>query len=173
VGPAFGAQIGQTIGGLNHRDVLHALLRGVQEEAGTARVVRIHHTSDCAFIGYAGAQLSGSGIAVGIQSKGTTVIHQRDLNPLENLELFPQAPSLTLETYLQIGRNAARYALGKPVVPVRVQVDNTARLRLIVQTTLLHLLETQQVQQGRPPTELRSVLPAMGPNGGRDEESNL
>jgi len=155
VGPAFGAEIAQTIGGLNHRDVLNALLRGVQEEVGTARVVRVHHTSDCAFIGYAGAQLSGSGIAIGIQSKGTTVIHRRDLNPLENLELFPQAPSLDLETYLQIGRNAARYALGKPVVPVRVQVDNTARLRLIVQTTLLHLLETQQVQRGRPPTELR------------------
>jgi len=159
VGPAFGAEIGQTIGGLNHRDVLHALLRGVQEEGASARVVRVHHTSDCAFIGHAGAQLSGSGVAIGIQSKGTTVIHQRDLNPLENLELFPQAPSLTLEAYAQIGRNAARYALSKPVAPVRVQVDNTARLRLIVQTTLLHLLETQQVQRGRPPTELRSVPP--------------
>ncbi|WP_324061047.1 glycerol dehydratase reactivase beta/small subunit family protein, partial [Klebsiella quasipneumoniae] len=27
-----------------------------------------------------------------------------------NLELFPQAPLLTLETYRQIGKNAARYA---------------------------------------------------------------
>jgi len=38
-------------------------------------------------------------------------------------------------------------------VPVRI--DNTARLRLIVQTTLLHLRETMQVKRDRPPTELR------------------
>ena len=30
--------------------------------------------------------------------------------PLSNLELFPQAPLLTLDTYRQIGKNAARYA---------------------------------------------------------------
>ena len=44
------------------------------------------------------------GIGIGIQSKGTTVIHQRDLLPLSNLELFSQAPLLTLETYRQIGK---------------------------------------------------------------------
>ena len=77
-------------------------------------LVRVRHTSDCAFIGHAGAQLSGSGVAIGIQSKGTTVIHQRDLLPLDNLELFPQAPNLDLDAYRQIGRNAARYALGQP-----------------------------------------------------------
>jgi propanediol dehydratase medium subunit len=91
----------------------------------------------------------------GIQSKGTTVIHQRDLAPLENLELFPQAPNLDLDTYRQIGRNAARYATGQPTTPVPVKIDNTARLRLIVQTTLLHLRETQQVERDRSPTALR------------------
>jgi hypothetical protein len=91
---------------------------------------------------------------VGIQSKGTAVIHQRDLAPLENLELFPQAPNLEIETYRQIGRNAARYASGKATSPVPVKIDNTARLRLIVQTTLLHMKETQQIDENRPPTEL-------------------
>ena len=90
-----------------------------------------------------------------MQSKGTTVVHQRDLAPLENLELFPQAPNLDLETYRQIGSNAARYATDRPTTPVAVKIDNTARLRLIVQTTLLHLRETQQVQPDRPPVELR------------------
>jgi hypothetical protein len=82
------------------------------------------------------------------------VIHQRDLDPLENLELFPQAPNLDLRNYRQIGRNAARYALGKPVSPVAVNIDNTARLRLIVQTTLLQHFETQQIKPDQPAMEL-------------------
>jgi hypothetical protein len=83
------------------------------------------------------------------------VIHHRDLDPLENLELFSQAPNLDLDTYRQIGRNAARYALVKPTEPVPVRIDSTARLRLIVQTLLLHLQETRQIDPHRPPTELR------------------
>jgi propanediol dehydratase medium subunit len=117
--------------------------------------VRVYHTSDCAFIGYAGAQLSGSGVAIGIQSKGTTVIHQRDLAPLDNLELFSQAPNLDLDTYRQIGCNAARYATGQLTAPVTARIDSTVRLRLFVQTTLLHLRETQQIERDRLPIELR------------------
>lgn len=153
--PAFGAELDRTINKLDHRDVLSAMLQGIQDEGIPVRTIRVHHTSDCAFIGHAGAQLSGSGVAIGIQSKGTTVIHRRDLAPLENLELFPQAPNLDLDTYRRIGRNAARYAAGKPTTPVPVEIDNTARLKLFVQTTLMHLRETRQVQRDRPPTDLR------------------
>lgn len=155
--PAFGVEIRKSLGGLDLREVLTALLNGVKEEGLPVRVVRIYHTSDCAFIGHAGAQLSGSGVAVGIQAKGTTVIHQRDLAPLENLELFPQAPNMELETYRQIGRNAARYASGKATTPVAVKIDNTARLRLIVQTTLLNIKETKQVDETRTPTEIQVI----------------
>ncbi|MGD9063788.1 MAG: propanediol/glycerol family dehydratase large subunit [Desulfobacterales bacterium] len=154
ISPAFGAQIKRNISGLDLRDVLAALLKGVHEQGIDWRIVRVYHTADCAFIGHTGAKLSGSGVAVGIQSKGTVVIHQRDLDPLENLELFPQAPNLDLENYCQIGRNAARYALGKPVSPVAVNIDNTARLRLIVQTTLLQHFETQQIKRGQSPMEI-------------------
>jgi propanediol dehydratase large subunit len=157
LGPAFGMQIARTISELDHRDVLSAMVQGMQEESVPARLVRVHHTADCAFIGHAGAQLSGSGVAIGIQSKGTTVIHQRDLVPLENLELFSMAPNMDLDTYRQIGRNAARYALNKPTSPAPVKIDNTARLRLIVQTTLMHLYETRQVETDKAPTELRIV----------------
>jgi propanediol dehydratase large subunit len=156
--PAFGVKIHQTIGGLDLRDVIRAILAGIAEEGLPARLVRVYHTADCAFIGHAGAKLSGSGVAIGVQSKGTTVIHQRDLAPLENLELFPQAPNMELETYRSIGRNAARYAGGKPTSPVAVKIDNTARLRLIVQTTLLQLLATRQIQSDRVPCELRARL---------------
>jgi len=157
VGPAFGLALTRTIGGLDHRDVLAAIVGGLRGEGVAARIVRIRHTSDCAFIGHAGAQLSGSGIAIGLQSKGTTVIHRRDLVPLENLELFAMAPNMDLATYRQIGRNAALHALGKPAAPIPVRSDNTARLRLIVQTTLLHRRETQEVERGRPPVELRRI----------------
>lgn len=158
VGPAFGVALTETLLGLAHRDVLQALIRGIEQEGLRARLVKIYATSDCGFIGFAGSQLSGSGIAIGLQSKGTTVIHQRGLEPLNNLELFPQAPNLTLESYQAIGRNAAKYAKGEPVEPVPVQIDNMARLKYIVKTTLLHLRETEQVVKDRPPQQLRLAI---------------
>lgn len=154
VGPAFNGALTRTIGGLPHEEVLQRILAGVAAEGLPARIVQVHHTADCAAIGYAGAGLSGSGVAIGMQSRGTTVIHRADLAPLNNLELFPQSPNLTLESYEQIGRNAARYARRLAVRPVPVQIDNWARLRLIVKTMLLHRRECEQVEADRPPTEL-------------------
>lgn len=154
LGPAFGSALDATLLGLPHDKVLEALMEGIRREGMRPRVVKIYATSDCGFIGHAGARLSGSGIAIGIQSKGTTVIHRRDLEPLNNLELFPQAPNLTLDSYRFIGRNAAKYAKGEPVLPVPVQIDNMARLKYIVRTTVLHLRETEQVVSGKSPQEL-------------------
>lgn len=154
VGPAFGSALTRTIGGLEHEAVLEAILGGVAAEGLTARIVKVYHSADCAAIAYTGAQLSGSGIAIGLQSRGTTVITRKGLAPLNNLELFPQSPSLTLEIYRQIGRNAARYAQGEAVMPVPVRVDNWARLRLIVKTALLHRRECDEVRN-QPPMELR------------------
>ena len=155
LGPAFGRALGTTIGGLDHEAVLQAILTGVASAGMVARIVRVYHSSDCAAIGFVGARLSGSGIGIGLQSRGTAVIHQRDLAPLNNLELFPQSPSLTLDTYEDIGRNAARYALGPAPAPVAVKIDNGARLRLIVKTALLHRRETDAVDVDKPPQELR------------------
>jgi propanediol dehydratase medium subunit len=58
-----------------------------------------------------------------------------------------------------MGRNAAGYALGQRVGPVPTELDNFARAKLIVQTTLLHALETQAVQPGAPPVELELLVP--------------
>jgi hypothetical protein len=55
------------------------------------------------------------------------------------------APSLTLDSYVQIGRNAAGYAHGLPVSPVPTVLDNYARAKLIVRTTLLHARESAEV----------------------------
>jgi len=154
VGPAFAGALGETINGLAHGDVLAALVDGARSEGAVARVVRIRRSADVAFIGHDGALLSGSGIAVGLQSKGTALIHRADLEPLDNLELFGMAPSLTLASYRQIGANAAGYALGRPVAPVPTVLDNYARAKLIVRTTLLHAREAAEVVAGASPVEL-------------------
>jgi len=154
LGPAFGTSLNSTILGIPHVAVLQALIEGIQMEGMNPRVVKIYDTSDCGFIGHAGAQLSGSGVSIGLQSKGTTVIHQRDLEPLNNLELFPQAPNLDLDCYYTIGRNAANYAKEKSVLPMPTKIDNMARLKYIVKTTILHLRETQQVIKNQKPQEM-------------------
>ncbi len=154
VGPAFGDGLRETIGRLPHSDVLAAVLEGVREGGGSPRLVRVRRSADVAFIGHDGALLSGSGVAVGIQSKGTALIHRADLEPLDNLELFGMAPLLTLDSYRAIGRNAAGYASGRRVGPVPTTLDNFARAKLIVETTLLHARETEAVVPGAPALEL-------------------
>jgi propanediol dehydratase large subunit len=154
LGPAFGDGLSTTIAGLGHRDVLEALMEGVREAGARPRLVRVRRASDVAFIGHDGAVLAGSGVAIGIQSKGTTVIHRADLQPLDNLELFGMAPSLTLDSYRAIGRNAGGYALGRRVGPVPTVMDNFARAKLIVRTTLLHARETAAIVPDAAPVEL-------------------
>ena len=154
VGPAFADGLRETIAGLPHDDVLAAVLDGVHEGGASPRLVRIARVADVAFIAHDGALLSGSGIALGLQSKGTAVIHRADLQPLDNLELFGMSPLYTLESYRAMGRNAAGYALGRRVGPVPTELDNFARAKLIVLTTLLHAREAQAVVPGAPPLEL-------------------
>jgi hypothetical protein len=154
VGPAFAGAIRETINGLDHADVLAAVVDGVADGGGIPRIVRVRRTADVAFIAHEGARLSGSGIALGIQSKGTAVIHRADLQPLDNLELFGMSPLYSLESYRAMGRNAAGYALGRRVGPVPTELDNFARAKLIVRTTLLHARETQAIVAGAAPVEL-------------------
>jgi hypothetical protein len=118
---------------------------GIEEEGMTSRVVKVLDTSDVCFMALQSAKLSGSGIGIGIQSKGTTVIHQKDLYPLSNLELFPQAPLMDLETYRKIGRNAARYVKGEKVTPIECTNDPMVRAKFQVKAALMHIIETEQL----------------------------
>ena len=129
---------------------------------------RVRRISDVAFIGHDGAKLAGSGVAIGLQSKGTAVIHRADLQPLDNLELFGMSPLYSLDSYRAMGRNAAGYALGRPVGPVPTQMDNFARAKLIVRTTLLHARETAEVVSGGAPVELALRLAGDAPVLRRD-----
>ena len=142
------AALRETIGGIPHEEVLRQVCAGIEEEGVRYRVIRIGRTSDVAFIAHDGAQLAGSGVAIGLQSKGTAVIHRADLQPLDNLELFGMAPLLRPDSYRQIGRNAARYANGGRASPVPLVLDNFARAKLIVRTTLLHRRETEAIEPG-------------------------
>ena len=154
VGPAFADAIRETINGLDHAELLAAVAEGVEEAGGVPRLVRVRRVADVAFIAHDGARLSGSGVALGIQSKGTAVIHRADLQPLDNLELFGMSPLYSLESYRAMGRNAAGYALGRRVGPVPTELDNFARAKLIVRTTLLHARRDARRRAGRPAVEL-------------------
>ncbi|GMO01032.1 propanediol/glycerol family dehydratase medium subunit [Parageobacillus thermoglucosidasius] len=154
LGPAFGKYQTKTIVGVPHADLLKEVIAGIEEEGLAARVIKVYHTSDVGFIAHHAAKLSGSGIGIGIQSKGTTVIHQKDLQPLNNLELFPQAPLLDLETYRAIGKNAAKYAKGESPNPVPTRNDQMARPKYQAIAALLHIKETEHVDRNKKAVEL-------------------
>jgi propanediol dehydratase medium subunit len=146
VSPAFGSSMTKTIIGIPHGEVLHEVMAGIEEEGLKARLVKVNKTADVGFIAHEAAKLSGSGIGIGIISRGTTVIHQRDLAPLQNLELFPQCPLVERETFRAIGRNAAKYAKGESPSPVPVRNDPMARPRYQGLAALLHNKEVQHVR---------------------------
>ncbi len=162
LGPAFAGSIRRTIADVDHRELLDAVCEGIREGGGEPRLVRVRRVADAAFIAHDGARLSGSGVSLGLQSKGTAVIHRSDLQPLDNLELFGMSPLYTLESYRAMGRNAAGYALGHRVGPVPTELDNFARAKLIVRTTLLHARETQAIVPGADPVELELVAAVAG-----------
>ena len=116
--PAFGVEIWTALNGMTVAEVLRQVLAGIEEEGLASRLVRIRRSIDLGYIGSTAARLSGSSVSVGLQAKGTALIHRADLPPLANLELFSIAPRLTPELYRALGRNAARYAKGAAPEPL-------------------------------------------------------
>ena len=153
--PAFGNKQTKTIVGIPHDKVLKEIIAGIEEEGLNYRLVKVYKTSDVCFVAHEAAKLSGSGIGIGIQSKGTTVIHQKDLFPLSNLELFSQAPLIDLDTFRQIGKNAAKYAKNESPKPVPVKNDQMARPKYQAVAALLHIKETESVDRNKKPQELK------------------
>jgi propanediol dehydratase medium subunit len=149
--PAFAYKQNETMIHLPHDKVLREIIAGIEEEGMKYRIIKVYRTSDVSFIAHDAAEYSGSGIGIGIQSKGTTVIHQKDLPPLSNLELFSQAPLIDLETYRKIGKNAAKYAKGEAPTPVPVRNDQMARPTYQAISALLHIKETELVDNNKKP----------------------
>jgi hypothetical protein len=150
----FGEMKDETLSGVKLADALREMMAGIEEEGLSARVVRFHDSLDLGVIGLRGAKLSGSGISIGIQTRGTTLIHQEDLVPLSNLELFPQAPLIDLETFRAIGKNAALYAKGETPEPVPVANDPMTRPRYQALAALWHIKEMQLKDEDKPPMEM-------------------
>ncbi|KAB7520423.1 propanediol dehydratase medium subunit PduD, partial [Klebsiella pneumoniae] len=67
-------------------------------------------------------------------------------------------PLLTLETYRQIGKNAARYAKRESPQPVPTLNDQMARPKYQAKSAILHIKETKYVVTGKNPQELRVAL---------------
>jgi len=155
VSPAVGRDVWRCLSGMPVTDVLAELLAGLEEEGCTGRVVRFNDTVDLGRIGLAAARLAGSGIGIGLQGKGTALIHRRDLAPLANLELYSVAPAVTAELYRLLGANAARHAKGGTPDPARnPYTDEAIEARYHTTVIALMALERAWVKPGAPPEEL-------------------
>ena len=157
--PAFGNELTRTTAGHDLIDVVLALTDGVLEAGGVPRLVRIRHTADTSFLGLTAARLSGSGYAIGIQAKGTAVIHHADRLPHMNIELFSNAPVTTLDHYRAMGRNAALHASGAAPEPVLVPVDGQALgARYHVRVAMLYAIETGLVVPEAAPLDVELAI---------------
>jgi propanediol dehydratase large subunit len=153
--PAAGRAIWTTLSGLPITVVLQEILAGLEEEGCLGRVVRINDTIDVGRIGLTAARLSGSGIGIGLQGKGTALIHRRDLPPLANLELYSVAPNITRELYRLLGINAARHALGATPDPARNPYsDEAIEARYHTKVVSFVAIERRCEQPGGAPEQL-------------------
>ncbi len=155
ISPAFGLKLYQTTAGHALSAVLGVMMAAISKRGLNPRVVRFRHTADTSFLGLSAAQLSGSGIGIGIQAKGTAVIHQRGRLPHNNLELFSNAPITRLEHYRGLGANAAAYALGEMPEPVVVpQRGEAMGSRHHARTAMIYAIETGMIEEGAAPEHI-------------------
>lgn len=155
VSPSFGVKLYQTLAGHPLSAVLRALSEGMRSKGCVPRIVRMRHTADTSFLGLSAARLAGSGIGIGIQAKGTAVIHQSDRLPHHNLELFSNAPITTLAHYRSFGENAAAYARGELPEPVVVPTQGLALgARYHAQVAFLYAIETSMTEDGAQPEDI-------------------
>ena len=155
ISPAFGVKLFQTVGGHPLSEVLGVMTDAIAARGLKPRVVRFKHTADTSFLGLSAARLAGSGIGIGLQAKGTAVIHQRDRLPHNNLELFSNAPITQVEHYRQLGANAAAYALGEMPEPVVVPMRGQAMgSRYHARVAMIYAIETALTAKGARPQEI-------------------
>ena len=72
------------LNGMTVAEVLRQVLAGIEEEGLDARLVGVRRSIDLGSIGWTAARLSGSGVSVGLQAKGTALIHRAALPPGES-----------------------------------------------------------------------------------------
>jgi len=158
--PAFGVEIWTALNGMTVAEVLRQVLAGIEEEGLASRLIRIRRSIDLGYIGSTAARLSGSSVSVGLQAKGTALIHRADLPPLANLELFSIAPRLTPELYRALGRNAARYAKGAAPEPLLLP-ESSEPLGPRYHARVVQLVATERrLSSAAEPVELEATWPS-------------
>ena len=152
ISPAFGSKIFRTLAGHKLSSVLKALQAGIIDGGAIMRLVKFWHTADTSFLGLSAARISGSGIGIGLQAKGTAVIHHKSRLPHNNLELFSNAPITKLNHYESMGYNAARYCKKELPDPVIVPTKGEALgARFHAKVALIYAIETSMTTDNATP----------------------
>ena len=150
--PAFGTKQVKTIIDLPHDKVLREIIAGIEEEGLKWRIDQGAATPPMFPSSPMWPPSTPAPASVSASSpRATTVIHQKDLPNLSNLELFSQAPLIDLDTYRKIGKNAAKYAKGESPTPVPTRNDQMARPTYQALSALLHIKETELVDNNKKP----------------------
>ena len=156
VSPALATKLWFTMSGLPVVEVLAQIVAGIESEDCVARIVRVPSTVDLGVIGLTAAELAGSGVAVGLQAKGTALIHRKGLPPLACLELLSIAPLLTADIYRELGANAGCHAKGERPAPVRnPYTDQAIEARYHAEVVALVAIERGESVPGAPPLDLK------------------
>ena len=124
IGSGFAKQIKETKNGICHTTLIHHLLCGAQSAGATVRFVRVLKSMDVSVIAREAAALSSSGVGIGLRADGAAAIWQGGVK-----ERFDNPRLMTPETYGSIGANAAAYAAGKTVTPVKTLTLAEAPIR--------------------------------------------
>ena len=152
ISPGFGRELFRTLAGHPLSKVLAAIKSGIEGQGARIRIVRFMHTADTSFLGLSAAGLSGSGVGIGLQAKGTAVIHHKERLPHNNLELFSNAPITTLDHYQALGANAAEYAKRQTPEPIVVPTKGEALgARFHARAALIYAVETAMTSDNAVP----------------------
>ncbi len=149
--PAFGTKQVKTIIDLPHDKVLREIIAGIEEEGLKWRIIKVYHTSDVSFIAHVAAEYSGSGIGIGIQSKGTTVYPpEGPAQPVQSGAVLPGASDRP--GHLPQDRQERRQVRqGRVPTPVPTRNDQMARPTYQALSALLHIKETELVDNNKKP----------------------
>ena len=155
ISPAFGVKLFQTVAGHPLSEILRVLTEGIGAKGGVPRIVRMRHTADTSFLGLSAARLAGSGVGIGIQAKGTAVIHHKDRLPHNNLELFSNSPITSLAHYRGMGENAAAYSRGELPDPVVVSTQGMGLgARYHARVAMIYAIDTEMTADGAAPEDV-------------------
>lgn len=145
VSPAFGrASSGPTMSGLTAREVVVSLVQGAVMSGCGVRMLRVNASVDLVRIAWEAARHAPSGVGIGVQAKGTAVVHSVARAPREVIELSPPAHLLDRAAYRSLGTRAARLARGLGVtVPEPVLVDSESIATLVERVRAYGAIERQ------------------------------